>query len=417
MRIKADIKGAIGILILALLVLTPVFNIGEIFGCITGKLSFSDLTFKGTIPVQTPLYVKFIKDAGFLIIILLCICNLRKLEKDKLKLLMLFIIPMSLLTAVLFVLSCKTSFVRALIGLRWISPAFLAVFLIGNVNDSLMEKMAKVASIVLMISLSFQIYEQFIIKPPIPINDLQGFLKYHLSYDIRSRSGIFTMYHNAGLFACATLFLVYFYIKKSNLRMLTLCLIPINILLSSSGTTLPTYILANYLILVKGKISRVSMIIFIFLGSALVITLPFLVSRPSIFNNLFSRVNQFNALLRESGLVSTQFGKATNAMALFWHKFGGPIKGSGLDSTINGVIVNTGLIGISLAVLTYIIWVIFILRSRRLDAIVFTFIYTLFSLTVPIMEAFPGNLIFAVSAGYFIPIIFLRKKEKDARCN
>lgn len=399
-------KRAIGTTILMLLALTPFFNIGEICGLMLGKNVWGE-------PIFTPVYVKLMKDLGFLIILILGACNLKKLGKDEFRIFISSFIPLSLLTAILFFLSCKTSLFQGLVGLRWISPVFLAIFLIGSVDENLMRKMAKITAVVFMISLAVQIWEQFIMTPvPASVKDLRGFFNYHRSYDLRLNSGLFFMYHNAALFACAVFFLNYFYAAKTKLRILTLCLIPIHVLLSCSGTLLPTYILANYVAFIKGRIGKISMAVFIILCAGLLFALPYLVSRIGIMGNLIGgRAKPFIEFFHNAKPFSTRFGGGTNAMALYWQKFGGSDKGAVLDSTVNAVVVNMGLIGLFLAISAYIIWLFFVLRSGRPDAMVFTLIYSLFSLTIPVTEAFPGNLILAVGIAYFAPIIF-RKKEK-----
>lgn len=76
------------------------------------------------------------------------------------------------------------------------------------------------------------------------------------------------------------------------------------------------------------------------------------------------------------------------------------------DSTVTAVIINIGLVGFLIFTLAYILWTVRALRSNRLDAIIFTLIYTLFAFTISIAEAFPMNLLFAVGVAYFIPIIY-----------
>lgn len=406
MPVTIDARRAISTTVLILIALTPFFNIGEICRLMLGKNIWGE-------PIFTPVYVKLIKDLGFLIILILCAFNLRKLGKDEFRIFISSFIPLSLLTAVLFFLSCKTSLFQGLVGLRWISPVFLAVFLIGSVDESLMRKMARITAVVFLISLAVQIWEQFIMIPvPASVKDLRGFFNYHRSYDLRLNSGLFFMYHNAALFACAVFFLNYFYAAKTKLRILTLCLIPVHVLLNCSGTLPPVYILAGYVALVKGRIGKMSVAIFIVLCTCLMFALPYLASRPGIMNNLtMGRAKPFIEFIRKAKPFSSRFGGGTNAMTLYWQKFGGTDKGAILDSTVNAVVVNMGLVGFFLAISAYLVWLFFVFRSGRPDAVVFTLIYSIFSLTVPITEAFPGNLIFAVGIAYFVPIIFLRNKR------
>lgn len=402
---KNRIRDAIELVVVCLILLSPIFNIGEMMSILTTEKKFFHM-----LTIQTPLYIKIIKDIGFLAIIILSLFGLKRLEKDKIRLFILFFTPLAILTAISFVIACRTSLLQAMAGLRWVIPIFLAVFLIGNVDDNLMKRMAKAIAVVFFVSFFVQIYESFMIKGSVPFSgDIIAFLKAWWSRNTYA-SGIFTMYNTAGLFACETLFLVYFYMNKSKLRLLTLSLIPLNLLLASSGTGFPTYILANYLIWVKGKISKATIAVFILIAVLLVYLLPIVISRPGISGNLTGRAKLCFKSFREAGLFSSNFGKGTNAMVLFSQKFGTPNQGQILDSTVTGIVVNTGRIGLGMALFSYIVWLVLVLRSKRLDALIFTLIYTLFSLTIPITEAFPMSLILAVGLGYFTPIILAKDR-------
>lgn len=412
MRIKVDIKSAIGIVILILLALTPIFNIGEIYSVISGKTCLSDYLFALKIPVQTPVYIKLIKDAGFLIICILSAFNLRKLERYKLKLFFLTFLPLLVATIILFIPSYRHNPIQALSGLRWIEPLFLAAFLIGNIDDRLMTNIAKVVSVVFLISFVVQIYEQFKIRPLYtgPL-DFRSLLKYYWTDHVWV-SGVFIIYHVAGLFSCLTLFFTYFYLKIPKLRILILCLIPVNILLTSAGTALPTYLAANYLIFMKGKFRSILTIGFVFLIIITTLALPKIINRPGIVNgNLVNgRIEVLKKSFCQSGLISDSFGKGTNSMVAYSMKYGGS-GGQIMDSTLLGIVINVGSIGFVAVIVAYLIWLVLVLISGRPEALIFTVIFSLFSVTTPITEAFPGNLLFAVGLGYFIPIIF-RKKEK-----
>lgn len=115
--------------------------------------------------------------------------------------------------------------------------------------------------------------------------------------------------------------------------------------------------------------------------------------------------------MKEAGLISRQFGKGTNAAVLYSQKFKTQNTGLILDSVVTAIVANMGVLSFFFAAIFYIIWVTFVLLSKRLDAIIFTFVYSVFSVTAPVTEAFPMNLIFAICVAYFAPIIFLRRKE------
>ncbi|MFA6142973.1 MAG: hypothetical protein WC738_06765, partial [Candidatus Omnitrophota bacterium] len=374
MPVAIDIRRSISTAVIILLALTPFFNIGEICGVMTNKPVLS-------VPILTPIYVKLIKDAFLLIIFALCAINLRKLDRYRLNIFFFMFIPLLLITVLSLILSYKNNHFQILAGLRWVEPLFLAAFLIGNIDDELMSNVAKVASLIFLLSFIVQIYE---VSRILPIG-LSGLLRRSWWFN-----GLFMTYHAATLFACATLFFVYFYLKMPLLRMLILCLIPVNILITRSGTGFPTYLLASYTIWAKGRINKITVSLFI-LASALIIYLsPAMIGRPIICGGTIVRANIFNKSFSEADLFSRNFGKGTNAMVLLSREYKMPDTGRILDSTASGVVVNLGRAGLFLALAAYAVWVLLVLRSKRPDAMVFTLIYSMYAITIPIMEAFPG---------------------------
>jgi hypothetical protein len=407
--------------VLSLLALAPILNIGEIFSLMRGD---KNAAFWFT----TPLYIKLIKDAGFLLIILLSIPLLFKIDKKKRNIIILFLTALSVFTALLFFISYKNNPVQALTGLRWIMPIFLAVLLIGTIDDKFMTQIARIVAILFLISVAFQLYEIFALQPssgfcinaqthkffkskPWPglFIDLQELLRYIVSR--QWVGGIFILYNTAGFFACVTMFLAYFYIKKSALRLATLILIPVSLVLARSGTGMPVYVLSNFLIWIKGRLTMTTLFL-LFAVSLLIIAPVSFLRGHDIVKYFNHRVcTRAEEALQETGMISHEFGKGTNAMVLYNQKFQTKAKGLVLDSTIAATIVNTGRAGLIIAVFLYAIWSIFVLLSGRLDAVIFTFIYSLFALTASVIEAFPMNLIFAVGVAYFIPIIFSQKRR------
>lgn len=390
--------------ILILLLLTPIFNIGEVSSLIRGDM-------QGASWFTTPLYIKLIKDTGFLIIILLSIPLLFKTNKKTRNTVIVFLAALSAFTALLFSISCKNNPIQAFTGLRWMMPLFMTALLVGTIDDKLMAQAAKIIAAVFLVSVTLQLYEFFKFKPwPGSCVNFQALLKYVVSCP--RVGGIFILYNTAGFFACVTMFLVYFYIKRCALRLTTLTLIPIGLVLAVSGTGIPVYILSNYLILVKGKPALIILPIFFVIVLLIISPLSFLRSGDiTKSSSIVLRAERFKNAMKETGLVSRQFGKGTNAMILYSQKFKTQNTGLILDSTITAIVANMGILGFFFAALIYITWVMFVLLSKKLDAMIFTFIYSVFSITASITEAFPMNLIFAVCAAYFTPIILLKNKD------
>ena len=395
--IKNDIKLAI----LALLALTPIFNIFEISTFISGNLeNFASIT--------TPLYIKLIKDIGFLIVFILCFLNLRKPEKHTVKRLIFFSTPLLFLIATLFILSYMNDPLEAMAGLRWISPLLLALFLIGNIDDNSMTEIAKLVSVVFLLSFAIQVLELIKTKP------LWGDVFFrtagHNLLGMPRLPGIFMNPNTTGFFICLAMFLGYFYIEKSKLRTLILSLIPISIVLCGSGTAIIVYVATGCVFLIRKKITMISISSSILIIVITVLTLPFITGRQfeyrNIFNSATGRVKVFSVSAADSELISSRFGRGTNTMHSIAQKF--HLKNTAIkaDSTVTAVIINIGLVGFLIFTLAYILWTVRALRSNRLDAIIFTLIYTLFAFTISIAEAFPMNLLFAVGVAYFIPIIY-----------
>ena len=409
---------------LILLSLVPVLNIGEISGFVRGDM-------QAAFWFTTPLYIKLIKDIGFLLIILLSMPLLFEMDKKKRNIVILFLSALSVFTALLFFISYKNNPVQALAGLRWMTPLFLTTIMVGTIDDDLITQIAKVIAVVFLISVALQLYEIFNVKPlpgycvnsqaheffklkpwPGSFVNLQALLKYVVSRPWVG--GVFVLYNTTGFFTCVTMFLAYFYIKRGALRIITLILVPLSLLLARSGTGMPVYILSNFLIWAKGKFSIIKL--FLFFVVALLIISPISFMRGHDIIKYFKpRVwAQAESALKETGMISREFGKGTNAMVLYNQKFKTESKGLILDSTIAATIVNTGLAGLIIVVFLYAIWLIFVILSGRPDAMIFTFIYSLFALTASVMEAFPMNLIFAVGVAYFAPIIFLQRDKIKA---
>ena len=390
-------------IILILLSLAPILNIGEVSSLIRGDM-------QAAFWFTTPLYIKLIKDVGFLVIILMSIPLLFKAEKTMRNATVIFLAVLTTFILILFIISYRNNPVQAVAGLRWAVPLFLTAIMVGTIDDNIMVEMARIIAVVFLISLSVQLYEFFKLNPwSAPHISLQVLLKYVLSHPWVG--GIFILYNTAGFFACVTMFLVYFYIRKCAFRLTTLILIPFSLFLATSGTGIPVYILSNYIILLKGKLTLINLSVFFIIVLLIISPLSFLrggdVTKSS---SVVLRAKYFSDSIKEAGLISRQFGRGTNAAVLYSQKFKTQNAGLILDSTVTAIVANMGILGFLFAALLYIVWVTLVLISKRLDAIIFTFIYSVFSITAPIMEAFPMNLIFAVCVAYFTPVIFLRRR-------
>lgn len=405
-------RSAISIVILTLLALTPIFNIVTVFNiiiCSPGRFLSSGCD--GFVP--TPLGIKLIKDIGFLVIAVLSFMAIA--AAGKIKRFLIISGPMLLVIAILFALSYKSNKIQAVAGLRWAFPFLLPVFLIGNIDDAFMPKLSKMAAIICLINISFQICEQLItngiiaIQRPYPFTSVDAVLLGQNIFGMRP-PGIFNAPNTGAYFICVAAFLSYFYLKITILRRAVLILTPVGILLSGSATAVIIYAISVAIIMIekshRGTIAA-SFISLILIGF-IILKLPYLSGREHVFQSALNRVQILRECLNAPELISTHFGYRTDAFNAFAKKF----RISDIDlapqSIPTALVANIGLLGSIVIAGAYIYWIIAIIRSRRMDAIIFTLVYTLFSLILSTSEAFPMNLILAVGIVYFAPKVLAR---------
>ena len=395
----------IRLIILILVAITPVFNIGEVMALISGTIKSQNI-------METPIYIKLIKDMGFLSLIFFS--SLAIFKKKKFNRLFLIYIPLIILTTLLFVISYLNHPILALAGVRWILPVFLSFFLINHVNDKLMEEVGKVLFSLIFISFAAQVYQLFYASAWYGVNAL----------GLAARvPGIFLIPNTSGFFVCLGLFFNYFFYSKNNYnRKLILVLGSISIFLTASGTAIATLLLIAFTIIAYKIVKRRNFIIFLFLFPQILVilllaTLSLLPTLTGRGENILSisgasRWNQFIEILNNSQLIGTEFGKGTNTGKVFQDTFDIANGSIITDSMYTAIISNTGIIGGVIFLAMILIWLFYTLRSKRLDVICFTMIYSLFSATTPITEAFPMNLLFALGLAYYAPLMFFKKSVK-----
>ncbi|MFH1593483.1 MAG: hypothetical protein ABID09_02160 [Candidatus Omnitrophota bacterium] len=341
-----------------------------------------------------------VKDVGFILISIFAILGLRYMEKDKIKMFAAFFTPLFVLTLVLFFLSYTRNPLQALSGLRWIMPLFIALFLICKIDDKFMTQIAGVVSFIFLLSVVLQILELAVTKP-----------LWSLGFDRMAGCnvlglprlwGMFSMPTTCGFFSLLAMFFAYFYVKKSALRGLTLLFAPISILLCGSATALLVYIIAGYIILKRKFSTKFLSYILPLIILVILIFLPSVTGREKIYHSVTNRMRIFHSLLTDSEIISTRFGAGTNTMIQIAKHMKEDRAFESMDSTLSALLVNTGMIGSFVFLAGYILWVVYILRLGRLDGVIFTIVYTLFSFTISLTEAFPMNLLFAVGIGYFL---------------
>lgn len=396
---KFNPKNVIRLIILILVAITPVFNIGEVMAFVSGTLKSQSV-------IETTIYIKFIKDIGFFSIIFFS--SLAIFKKKKINRLFLIYIPLIILTTLLFVISYLNHPILALAGIRWILPVFLSFFLINHVNDKLMEEVGKVLFILILISLAAQVYQLFYASKWFGVN----------AFGLAGRvPGIFLIPNTSGFFVCLGLFFNYFFSKNYYKKILILVLGSFSIFLTQSGTAIATLLLAAFTVVAYKIIKRRNFIIFLFLFPPILVilllaTLSLLPTLTARGENILSisgasRWNFFIETLNNSQLIETEFGKGTNTSVV--------LQADSIitDSMYIAIIYNTGIIGSVIFLAMILIWLFYTVRSKRLDVICFTLIYSLFSATTNITEAFPMNLLLALGLAYYAPLIPIGKIRKN----
>lgn len=405
-------KKIIHSVILLLLALTPIFGIGEVQRLMSNSSAEIILG-----PMETPVFIKLIKDFGFASIIFLSfliITSRRKVTRH-----VFYFVPFSLFILVLVVQSFVNQPLSALLGIRWILPLFLVFFLINNVNEILIKKIATLLSFLFILFFILQVYQLFNIS-------LYG--KTYFGLAART-PGFFLFPNTAGFFACLVFFFVYFYMNTCRLKKVVLFLVPFSVFFTVSGAAIIVFLLVCFvLVFLKRNFKLAIFIVYliplvtiILLGnpatrgelSESINMLGILLGRDHSFSySLTQRTDILHDLYDSGKWISSDFGAATNAGYLM-----NVLNARVVDSTYASIVGNIGIIGFFAFVFIFVIWLYGIVRTKRMDILIFTIIYSLFGFSTIITESFPANLLFSVGMAYFIPIVWYALMHKHPKHN
>ena len=344
--------------------------------------------------VQTSIYVKAIKDIGFMLIMI--ISSIHILKKRGVIFNFLFLRIFSFFTIMLFFLSwINLSFSFAAAGIRWAIPIALPFFLIQYVDDVLMNKIAKLLFIIFIIQVLMQIYQLFNIGTAYGINFM----------GLAARPpGVFPGPNGAGFFSIMVLFFVYFFLNSRSVKVVTFVLSFISITLTMSGTSIMVYMMFVCFAVVSKKYRK---LLFQTAPLFAVMFLPILIlwagRGESYFEqSVMTRVNIFTDLLMNGELISTRFGASTNTVAMYAAMIKEDYIIIPADSIYSSIIGNIGLLGLFLFVLLFLFFVIYAIRVNRLDLYLFIMIFALFGMTTIFLEVFPANLLFSIYIAYIL---------------
>jgi hypothetical protein len=372
-------------LIMLGLLLAPIFNISEVIALLGGYFSSPTVSL-------TPIYIKLIKDALFLLIILVGLLNffsngLILLSKS----LLVFITAVGL-SALMSYLE-NTSLISVIMGIRWILPFFLLLFIYRYIDEDAQKKIAGVMIFVFAIAFALQIIELFNVKYWYGLNSL----------GLNSRNpGFYIMPSSMAMFALLTMFYAQHFISRKFLKgLLVYFLGPISIFLSGSGTGVVALFLFYAIILYfQSRQKQLILLLAVIMTALTIFLLPVLTGREDIYLSGYMRASIFAELIgSDNFFLSDQFGSATNSAVLM--KSASTQRNDNnramiVDSTITSIVFNVGTISL-------LAFIAFFLRFLRKEMVYihFAMIYGIFMFTTIIFELFPSNLLFAVNLSYF----------------
>lgn len=377
-------------IILVFIVFTPVFNISELLqflqGGVVSVLNFSGLSF-----------LKYLKDIFFFLILFLCIIEVWRTGKfnyyNDVFILFLMLCLGSMVVSLLFV-----PVLGVLAGLRMIFSLLLLPFLYRIADKDFTGRVAKTLLAIFIFHFALQLIQVFVIG-----NLMFGANALGLS---KRNPGIYIIPSSAGFFTlvCKYFFDYHLSIKSSIRRNILNIMILCSVFLAGSGTTVVAYFV-YILVNILNKFDRKSKSIIFLPMIGLVVVffsmLPILTSRDDIFLSLLTRLGIAGDVLQpQNVLLSPNFGLGTNIAKIL--KVPGALV---LDSTYTAIIYNIGILGfISYCIFIYRLFSEHFLHTdfaTKKQFLGFSCIFLMFSFTVIIFEAFPMNLLFAISLSYF----------------
>ena len=375
-----------------LLVITPLYSFAEVMAFINGSLTSQS-------EALTPVYIKIIKDLGFIFIMLFSSISI--LQRKRISKVFIYCIPIGFLTIVSFLVSYSQSPILAVAGLRWILPIFLLFFLVNEIEDKTMEDINSILSFLLVISFSLQIYQLFYASGWFGVNQ----------FGLAARTpGIFLIPNTCAFFDCLCVFFNFFFNKKPNFWLLLIACISIFLTASGTGIIVLFFLLLIMFatkIFTKSRVKLVialvtpliSFILFIFFSVILEIT----TGRGSDYAEISGGIRWeiFVDALNRASLLSSEFGVGTNSGILLIANQGDFNSSMIVDSMYTAIVVNTGLLGTFIFLIFILGWITFVFRYKQVDAICFTLIYLVFSSTINMTESFPINLLYAVVTAYY----------------
>jgi len=372
--------------------LTPLFNAGEIVALIAGAV-------RSQTEALTPVYIKALKDVCFAILGLLGAAALA--TRGRASVLVYPFLIFALYVAAGAIQSYSVDPQLALAGLRWVFPIFLAFLLIGHVDRGLVTRVSHLTALLLVLHVALQAFQLFF------MSDWFGTNVFGLAGRV---PGMFFIPNTAGFYVIVCLFLARFYGERPWLRRIVYVLAPVSIALTQSGTGLVVYALVMVFLAVgRFGARRAAPVLALapLAAIALLPLLPQLTGRGADYVAVSGggRVEILLRLIDSGDLFPQLFGHATNTAVSFAATLRAVATGTDVavitDSTYASIVGNLGLLGLVSFLLGGAIWALFLIATPRLELYVFTAIFGLYGATTVVTEAYPMSLIFAVLFAHY----------------
>ena len=372
------------LLIIILIAMTPVFSIGEIMDLFLARVSSKASN-------STPTFIKAIKDLGFVTLVSVsALMIIRRGRYGKLyfySIILIFVVVVGcIFTTIFFSDAPKVKWV-IVVGIRWLMPLLLVFFIADIVNEKLLNRMAVVLGRIFYIHLGLQFIQLFFMGGFYGMNSL----------GLAARvPGFFLIPSTASFFSViVVLFQLYFGKEKS--RTWFVLITGFSAIITQSGTGFVVYFMVIFLYYVPQKLLRISILSAPFFGVLMLLVFAGFASRGDVYleQSGGTRIEIFNYVVTNTGLLSSNFGVGTNAARILK-------TGLLMDSMLASVVYNLGLLFSLYILIVLLHWLvlIFIRNDKMLYSV--TAVYGLFGAAAIFFEAFPMNLIFGVLGAFLI---------------
>lgn len=366
----------LGILIL----LTPLFNIGEILNIF---LHYTD-NIKDSI---TPFELKGVKDILLIYITLLLL--ILHYQKGIINYNTLILSSLCLLSIPSLLYMVITEPIYFLSGMRWGMPLVMTLLLVSIIQETSLKELWKSISILLIIHFMIQLVQFFYINT---------FGYNQLGFSLRN-PGIFLMPNTAGLFSIFTIIFILYLNKFEYIPKYYYWITSLSVYLSGSSTAILLLCLIGFIYFLKNHLFTVLILLPIPLFISYLL-LNFM--RPEVFDESFMpRLDLLVKNLNSSNLFIGDFGMATNTATSIMHSFELSLDQIvSADSFWGSLPINVGLLVFLIIFFLNIIFISIGLIQKKFRVFILFLSIFLYGFTSSIVEAHPTNILIAVLLAY-----------------